>query len=303
MELLRAMHADLGLEFDVGRARRPGDELRVRRDLLACPAAREELHDRDRVVDRRDDLLDPHDGDVHRGQSRGEVGVAFVGDEHERPRVGDEGVAAGDPDVRIDEALPQFLPRDGDERRDVVRDRMTHDLAEELGDLLAGLVDSGGDDVRRPLAGELDDPLAEVGLHSVDALRLEVIGESDFLSGHRLRFDDELRLLRAADRGDHPARFVGVDRTVDLGADRFGFAGESLHELRHVVDRLCLAPREVRAQVRPVDLAHPRVAALLQLGERATERGAESIRPEGAIQAAFELGLRSGQVRATPART
>ena len=164
-------------------------------------------------------------------------------------------------------------------------------------------MDSGGDDVRRPLAGELDDPLAEVGLHSVDALRLEVIGESDLLSGHRFRFDDELRLLRAADRGDHPARFLGVDRTVNLGADRFGFAGESLDELRHVVDRLRLAPREVRAEVHPVDLAHPRVAALLQLGERATERGAESIRPEGAIQAALELGLRSGQLRATPART
>src|SRR2546425_10030128 len=56
MELLRTVHADLGLELDVGRPGRPGDELGVRRDLLARPASREELHYCDSVVDRRDDL-------------------------------------------------------------------------------------------------------------------------------------------------------------------------------------------------------------------------------------------------------
>ena len=200
---------------------------------------------------------------MHRGQCRREVGVAFVGDEHERPRVGDEGIAAGDPDVRVDEALPQLLPRDGDERRDVVRDRMTHDLAEELGDFLAGLVDSGGDDVRRPLAGELDDPLAEVGLHSVDALRLEVIGESDLLRRHRLRLHDELRLLRAADRRDDAARLLGVDRPVDLRADRLGLARESFDERRHLVDGLRFAGGQVGTQPVPIDLAHSGVAAFL----------------------------------------
>ena len=108
----------------------------------------------------------------------------------------------------------------------------------------------------------------------MNALRLEVIGQADLLRRHRLRLDDELCLLGAADRGDDVARLVGIDGAVDLRADGFGLARESFDELRHVVDRFGLALREVRAQAGPVDLAHARVAPLLQLGERATESGA-----------------------------
>src|SRR5438045_2646665 len=53
---------------------------------------------------------------------------------------------------------------------DVGRDRMSDDLAEKLGDLFTGLVDRRCDEMRRPLARELDDPLSEVGLDGVDAL-------------------------------------------------------------------------------------------------------------------------------------
>src|SRR2546423_13402427 len=38
VKLLRAVHADLRLELDVGRSRGTGDELRVGGDLLARPA-------------------------------------------------------------------------------------------------------------------------------------------------------------------------------------------------------------------------------------------------------------------------
>jgi hypothetical protein len=49
---------------------------------------------------------------------------------------------------------------------------------------------------------------------------------------------------------------------------------EPFYQRGHVVERFCLAQREVRAQAIPIDLAHPGVAALPQLGKRATECGA-----------------------------
>ena len=172
---------------------------------------------------------------------------------------------------------------------------MSDNLTEKLRDLFSRFVDRRRDEMRRALARELDDPLAEISLDRVDPLRLEVIGQADLLRRHRLRLDHELRFLRAADRGDDPARLLGIDGAVDLGADRLGLAGKSLDELGHVVDRFGLAQREVRAQAVPVDLAHACVAALLQLRERAAERGAQSVGPEGAIKASFEFGLGCGQ--------
>src|SRR4029079_18506151 len=73
VQLLRAVDADLRLELDVRGARRPRDELRVRGDLLARPAAREELHDRDRVIEGGDELLDSDDRDMDGGQGRREI--------------------------------------------------------------------------------------------------------------------------------------------------------------------------------------------------------------------------------------
>jgi len=51
VQLLRAMHADLERQLDVGRTRGAGDELRVGADLLARRAARQELQDRHRIVE------------------------------------------------------------------------------------------------------------------------------------------------------------------------------------------------------------------------------------------------------------
>ena len=86
--------------------------------------------------------------------------------------------------------------------------------AEEVADLGAVLVDRRDQDVRRPLAGELDDQLGEVGLDRRDALRRERLVEADLVGRQRLDLDDlawrrapwrsrppTIRLASAASRG------------------------------------------------------------------------------------------------------
>ncbi len=291
VQLFRAVDSDLRLELDVRGARGPGDELRVGADLLTGRAAREQLQDRRGVVERRDDLLHAHDRDVYCRKARRQVGVALVRDEHERAGVRDEDVATSDADIRLQERSSQLFARDRDQRRRVVVDRMPDDLGEERRDLLARLVDRGRDEVRGTLACELDDPLAEVRLDRGDAVCCKVLVELDLLGRHRLRLHHELRLLRAADRGDHPTRLLGVHGAVHLGPDRFCLACESVDERGHVVDRALLPFREICPQARPIDLAHPVGTAQAERRERAMERDPQLVRVERAVELAAELGL------------
>ena len=59
-------------------------------------------------------------------------------------------------------------------------------FVEQLAHLLLLQVDGGHDDVGRRLAAELHDALAEVGVHHLDAARLEVLVEAALLGEHRL---------------------------------------------------------------------------------------------------------------------
>ena len=118
-----------------------------------------------------------------------------------------------------------------------------------------------------------------------------MIGEPDLFRGHRLRFHDELRLLRAADRGDDPAGLLGVDGAVDLCADGLRLSREALDQGRQVVDGFRFPERQVRAETLPVHFGHARVAALPQLGQCAPERGPQPIVRQGVAKAPVELGL------------
>ena len=62
--------------------------------------------------------------------------------------------------------------------------------AQHVTDLRQRLVNRGQDHVRRPLAGELHDVLAEVGLHRMDARGFETVAEVDLLGCHRLGLHD-----------------------------------------------------------------------------------------------------------------
>ena len=59
-----------------------GGEGRISGDVLPCGRAGEQAEDGGRVFERRHELLDRGDDDMDARQRRGEIAVAFVGDDH-----------------------------------------------------------------------------------------------------------------------------------------------------------------------------------------------------------------------------
>ena len=147
-----------------------GPERRVRVHALAGRRARQQLEEDLEILGRRDQLLDPDDGDQRLGQRRAEAAVALRLDDRDGAGLGDREVGAADRDARGQELRAQVRARRGGELLRVVREPgQPERAAEEVADLDAVLVDRRDEDVRRLLAGELDDQLGEVGLDDVDA--------------------------------------------------------------------------------------------------------------------------------------
>src|SRR5439155_26481818 len=88
---------------------RPGDELRIDRQLLTCRSAGEDLQEVRQIGEARNDFLDSHDRNVALRQRTGEPAVAFVRDEHNRAGFGDCKICPRNTDFRLRKLLPQRL--------------------------------------------------------------------------------------------------------------------------------------------------------------------------------------------------
>ena len=129
---------------------------------------------------------------------------------------------------------PQLRPR---ERRQLLRagaELVAGDAREELAHLALRLVDDRRDHVARPVAVELDDVFAEVGLDHLDPGLLEHRVQLELLAQHRLRLHDQLRLGCLADAGHDPVRLGRVGGEVDVRAGRLAGVGEPADELGEV---------------------------------------------------------------------
>ena len=212
-------------------ARPPGPlhQRRVDGELLAGRALGEDGEEHGEVGHRRDDLLHAHHGHVHARQRRRHAAVALVGDEDHRARLGHRKVGAGDPEIGLQELLAQFLARDLREDLRVGGQAGPVQLTrEQLGHLPLRLVDGRRDDMRGALVGELDDVLAEVGLHRRHADRLQRVVEVDLFRGHRLGLHGHARAGAPGDVEDDPACLLGRRREVHVAADPLDVGDERL---------------------------------------------------------------------------
>ena len=188
-----------------------GDHRHVARHELGGGAPGEDLEDRRRVFDRGDQLFVAHDRHLDPGKGGHHPGVSLVRHQADRAVFGDQEVGAGDPHVRLEKLLPELLPRRLDHEGDVGRDLFLELLREVLGHLEAAQMDGGHHHVGGLLAGQGDDPLAQVRLGGGDPGGLEVGVQVDLLGGHRFGLDDPLDPLFLAE-----IHQVGLQRVAVL---------------------------------------------------------------------------------------
>src|SRR5699024_8144654 len=110
--------------------------------------------------------------------------VALRFDDAERPGRRDAEVRAGHRDLRREELVPQMLPRGLGELPRLIREARVDPrdaLEEDIADLRAVLVDRRDEDMAGQVVAQLDDELRQVRLERVDAVRLQILVESDLL--------------------------------------------------------------------------------------------------------------------------
>src|SRR5438874_7073965 len=227
---------------------------------------------------------------MHRRQGRRQVGVAFVGDEHDGARLGDGHVRARDADRRVDELLAQRRAR-------VALDRLDGRLcAENFGGILFGEVNRRREYVRRSRLGELLHPLSEVGPDNLHPYVFEVRVELDLLGSHRLDLGpDQAGAGRQsaarvpAQLADDFARLCGVLGQMDNTAH----GGKSLRELFQQFRKAVQVGDTALLQVGPtfleVEGLERLVAAATQAGHRADQRFLQAWIVERSVYPAREV--------------
>ena len=116
------------------------------------------------------------------------------------------------------ELLTQHPPACLGQRHRVIGQRLAQVLGQDAGDALAGVVHGGGDQVRRPFAGQLDDELTKVGLDDLQAGRFQGGVQVHFLRRHRLGFDDPLAAGVPGDVEHDAPGVLGRGGVMDLAA-------------------------------------------------------------------------------------
>ncbi|MNI40645.1 hypothetical protein D3C73_948760 [compost metagenome] len=98
----------------LGAIRLPGcrgpDDGNIAGQFLPDRASAEQIIQHFHLFKRWHNALHAHHRDMCFRYGGGEVTVAFVGHQIDRAQVGDSEVAAGDPDIRFQELLPQYRP-------------------------------------------------------------------------------------------------------------------------------------------------------------------------------------------------
>ena len=239
---------------EIIRSLRPGRKGRVGGDLLRRGRARKQAQDGRGVFQRRHHLLDAGDYDVDFGQGLGQIAVAFIGDDHGRPGLGDEEIRAGDTHIGLDKPVAQHRPRFVQQILGLVeppgRVETRVSVAEGVGDLLYVQMNRRGGDVAWRLAAQLKDVLAEIGLDGGDAVGLEEGVKPYLLRDHRLALGDGPRPDIPAQGEHRVTRFLGRAAPVDVAAiGRHLFLERleiEIEILEHVIlDRLGLVPEGV----------------------------------------------------------
>ncbi len=192
------------------------------------PAERASKFEKNRQVgEARDEFFHAHHAPHESaGASRAHAAVAFVGADADGAGLGTGEVDAGDPHVRLVEAVAEVDARHLGELLRVVGEWHAEEFRENFADLLRPHVHDRVDQVRRMIVCDLHDQFAQIRFHRLNARRRQGIIKLRLLRHHRLRFHNEFGIRSAGDVDDKLVGFLGVGGEVHMPAGFFDVVSE-----------------------------------------------------------------------------
>ena len=163
-------------------------------------------------------LFDAHQGHVDRRGGSRQAGISLVFDHHERARIGNGEIHPRHAHVGPDEILPQVFSGDGGQGLMFGGVRFAQFVLEHVPHVGGRQVQGRGNDVHRPLPGELHQVFAQVGFHRPHAGRRQIVVELHFFAHHGLGLDHGFHVVLADDVQHVLIGFGGVFGIQHLAA-------------------------------------------------------------------------------------
>ncbi len=200
----------------------------------------------------RDDFLKTHAGNVHIGQVRAHVGVAFVGTHHKFAGFGDGKVDAREGGFARHEFFAQVLSSClGQVLRIFVAFLGTQVLVEGFAHIFLFEVNGGQHDMARFFFAQLHDALAQVGIDHLNPMFKQVLIQVAFLGEHGFAFDHGLHPIFFQDTQHDLVVFQGIHRPMYLDAVLFSFFFKSHQVIVHIGEHVVFDLGSGFAQVFP----------------------------------------------------
>ena len=113
-------------------------------------------------------------------------------------------------------------------------------LGENVGDVVAGQVQRGRDDVIRALVRQLENVFAEIGFHGFQVMLFQALVEMDLLAGHGFRFHQHVRVALLGEIEDEVGRFLARAAIDDVAAVRDYVRFQLLQVIIEILDGVLL---------------------------------------------------------------
>ena len=201
---------------------RAGEDLGVTGQRLTGGRSCQQVQQHRQVVESGNQFLDPHHGDVSLRNRCTEATIAFVGADHHRTTLCDQEIAPGDAQIRFLVLPSQMIPGDSRQLFRFLGIPGAEHLLEGTSDGRSVLVNHRHHDVTRSIVIDLEDELAQIGLHRLDTCGFQLWHQLGLLGDHALGLHAQTNSFLPSDLHHDPVGFLCGGRQMNPGSGRLG---------------------------------------------------------------------------------
>ena len=169
-------------------------------------------------------------------------------------------------------------------------------LGENVGDVVAGQMQRGRDDVIRALVGQLKDVFAEIGFHGFQLMLFQALVEMDLLAGHGFRFHQHMHAALLREIENEVGGFLAGAAVDDVAAVRDHVRFQLLEIVIEILDGVLLDGVGFVAEILVIgqSLGADDVGAMI---DQAAGSGVDGKLQTGIVEGLLDVSFRSFHFR------